>query len=254
MFGLSGLIAAPRAEAAGDGPYAFPNSSIAGRAEAYADGSYGGQCLVFVANMIKAAGGPAFSFGFDTNTYQSQWAKRATPVPSIAEAQRGDIIQWGGGVGGTLDPHTGILTSAGANPQVIDSNYGTSERVSRGSLASRMPKGAVYRIWRVGRSSSSASGGGTASLARNKDGRLELFAVGLAGEVFHRWQVSPGGTWSSWARLDGTVSSMAAETNADGRIELFAVGTAGDVYRRAQVSPGGNWSGWQRLDGTVKAQ
>jgi surface antigen len=89
------------------------------------------------------------------------------------------------------------------------------------------------------------------AVARNRDGRLELFAIGQNWELYHRWQTSPGGSWSSWRQLDGSVSGVAAETNADGRIELIALGLYGEVYRRAQTTPGGGWSGWQRLDGSV---
>lgn len=143
------LVASPLASAAGDGPHNFPNSAIADRAEGYANGAYGGQCLVFATNMIKAAGGPQFYFGYDTSTYQAQWAQRATSVGTLAETQRGDIVQWGGGAGG--NPHTAIITSGGSSPQVIDSNWGWNETVSRGSLTSHSPTGSAYRIWRVGR-------------------------------------------------------------------------------------------------------
>ena len=148
LMGASAAVA-PVANAAGDGPYNFSNSAIADRAEAYANGAYGGQCLVFATNMIKAAGGPQFYFGYDTSTYQAQWAQRAAPVGTLAETQRGDIVQWGGGAGG--NPHTAIITTGGSSPQVIDSNFAYTEKVSRGSLSSHSPRGSVYRIWRVGK-------------------------------------------------------------------------------------------------------
>lgn len=132
-----------------NGPYGFPNAAIADRADGRANGSYGGQCLVFAANMIKAAGGPQFYFGYNTGTYQAQWAQRATQISGIANARRGDIIQWGGGVGGNL-LHTAIVTSPGSNPSLVDSNWGNSELVGRGSFSSRNVAGSVYRIWRVG--------------------------------------------------------------------------------------------------------
>jgi surface antigen len=89
------------------------------------------------------------------------------------------------------------------------------------------------------------------ALARNRDGRLELFGIGLLGELYHRWQLSPGGSWSAWSRMSGTVSSLAAATNADGRLQLFGVGLHGEVYHRWQLSPGGSWSSWSRMDGTL---
>jgi hypothetical protein len=92
---------------------------------------------------------------------------------------------------------------------------------------------------------------GTVTVARNKDGRLEMFAVGTANDLYRRHQNTPGGTWSAWTKMDGGVTNVAAETNADGRIELFAVGNANDLYHRWQTSPGGSWSPWARLDGVI---
>lgn len=142
---ISGLIGGP------NGPHNFPNGAIADRAEARPNGTWAGQCLVFATDMIVEAGGPRYYFGFNTNTYQSQWAQRATQIGSIADARRGDIIQWGGGIGGRPDPHTAIVTSPGADPQIIDSNWGLDERVRRGSFSSRNGSRGVYRIWRLGR-------------------------------------------------------------------------------------------------------
>jgi hypothetical protein len=146
-----GLVLTSTAGAAANGPYGFPNSAVADRAEAFVNGAPGGQCLVFAENMIAAAGGPRLAFGYDTGTYQAQWAKNAASVASLGEAQRGDIVQWGGGAGGS--PHTAIITAGGATPQgvqVIDSNFGYDESVGRGSLSSRTAGGSVYRVWRVG--------------------------------------------------------------------------------------------------------
>jgi surface antigen len=92
---------------------------------------------------------------------------------------------------------------------------------------------------------------GVTAAARNRDGRLELFGIGLAGEVFRRWQRSPGGSWSPWLRMDGASSGLAAATNADGRVELFAVGLQGEVFQRWQRAPGGQWSPWRRMSGTL---
>ncbi len=40
---------------------------------------------------------------------------------------------------------------------------------------------------------------GPPAVARNADGRLELFAGG--GMLYHIWQTSPGGSWSNWDSL-----------------------------------------------------
>jgi hypothetical protein len=132
------------------GPNAFPNAAIADHAELRADGADEDECLAFVSNMIVEAGGPRHYFGTeDTDSYQSQWAEIATQIGSIADARRGDIIQWGGGAGGTL-LHTSIVTMPGPDPSLIDSNWEGDHLVHRGPFSSRNLQDSVYRIWRVG--------------------------------------------------------------------------------------------------------
>jgi len=237
-----GLVGARTASAAADGPYSFPNSAIADRAEAHANGASGGQCLVFVTNMIKSAGGPQFYFGLDTNTYQSQWAQRAASVGSLAEALRGDIVQWGGGAGGTLDPHTAIITVAGSNPQVIDSNYGTAEKVSRGLLSSRSPAGSVYRLWRVGRGSSADSGQQRFVADVDGDRRSDVVRYNAADASWSVAQSSGAGffpprAWTS-GRRTGSTKQFVADVNGDGRADAitFFV-TTGDWWAAISSPP-----------------
>jgi hypothetical protein len=44
-------------------------------------------------------------------------------------------------------------------------------------------------------------GSGNPALARNHDGRLELFAVNASGNCWHAWEQTPGGTWAAFANL-----------------------------------------------------
>lgn len=87
--------------------------------------------------------------------------------------------------------------------------------------------------------------------ARNKDGRLEIFAVTFGGGVVHRWQQSGGG-WSGWAYLGPTTSPTyglsGAATNADGRLEVFGVTSEAKATHAWQTSPGGSWTGWATLE------
>lgn len=132
------------------GPDAPFNAGIIASANGFADGSYGGQCLLFVENRIRAAGGPSIAMGNDTTTYQSQWPRWATEV-QWAQVIPGDIVQFQSG----SSVHTLIITSGNtpSTAQVVDSNYGWNELVHRGSFASRasgFPAGS-YKIWRVHR-------------------------------------------------------------------------------------------------------
>lgn len=89
--------------------------------------------------------------------------------------------------------------------------------------------------------------------ATNADGRVELFGLDQLERIFHRVQASPN-TWdgSSWAPMDGLLTSVAMARNADGRLEVFGTNVADAVFHRAQASPG-SWAGssWQQLDGAL---
>lgn len=90
----------------------------------------------------------------------------------------------------------------------------------------------------------------TPAVADNRDGRLEVFARGTDGAVWHDYQTAPGsGPWSGWSSLGGVVTSdPAVALNHDGRLEVFAVGTDSAVWHDYQTIPAsGPWSGWSSL-------
>ncbi|MFE9500657.1 right-handed parallel beta-helix repeat-containing protein [Streptomyces collinus] len=100
----------------------------------------------------------------------------------------------------------------------------------------------------------------------NDDGRVELFALDKDGGVFHRWQerpdaVSPDNAgWSSWDRLDGTLSSLSVARNkdqTDGRLELFGTNAQGKVWHRwqnqANATSHEKWSLWAPFDGSLSS-
>ena len=56
---------------------------------------------------------------------------------------------------------------------------------------------------------------GRPALARNKDGRLELFVVDPNRAVWHRWQKEPGGDrWEAWQPLGSPGGEQAGATGA----------------------------------------
>ncbi|HEY1954730.1 MAG TPA: glycoside hydrolase domain-containing protein [Polyangiaceae bacterium] len=90
-------------------------------------------------------------------------------------------------------------------------------------------------------------------VARNADGRLEVFARGGDDSLWHRVQTSPGGGWDAWSDLGGklTADPVVAE-NADGRLEVFYRGTDGALWHLSQTSAGGSqWTGHGGLGGTL---
>lgn len=91
-------------------------------------------------------------------------------------------------------------------------------------------------------------------VARNADGRLELFRHGFDGQIWHAWQAPgwPGG-WSSFAALPAPVGFRSPPTvirNGDGRLEAFALGSDGAVWHTWQWVPNGWWSAWSSLGGS----
>jgi hypothetical protein len=90
------------------------------------------------------------------------------------------------------------------------------------------------------------------TIAENQDGRLEGFAIGAGGALWHIWQVVPNGTWSNWALLGipsttNNISAPAVGKNQDGRLEVFVIGADGALWHIWQTSPGGTWGSWASL-------
>jgi hypothetical protein len=88
--------------------------------------------------------------------------------------------------------------------------------------------------------------------ANTSDGRIELFAIGNSGSLYHSYQTNANGSWKTWTTL-GTlkwsVSALpAVGVNKDGRLEVFVVGTNSSIYHAYQKAPGSsaatNWSGF----------
>ncbi|MGH9987984.1 MAG: hypothetical protein ACRD8W_28935, partial [Nitrososphaeraceae archaeon] len=67
------------------------------------------------------------------------------------------------------------------------------------------------------------------AVARNSDGKLQVFVVGTNNQLYYKTQTTAGGsTWStSWTSLGGTLrenTDPAVVPNSDGRLEAFVMG------------------------------
>lgn len=73
----------------------------------------------------------------------------------------------------------------------------------------------------------------------NCENRLEDFVIGTDDTVGHRWQNSPGGPWTNWVSMGGTVlpNGIDVGRNGDCKLELFAIGTNHAIYTRWQTKP-----------------
>ena len=90
------------------------------------------------------------------------------------------------------------------------------------------------------------------AVGRNKDGRLEAFALGTDNALWHIWQTAPNNGWSGWASLGGSlVGEPSVVSNADGRIEVFARGANNALLHIWQTAPDNGWSNWASLGGVI---
>ena len=94
------------------------------------------------------------------------------------------------------------------------------------------------------------------AVARNLDGRLQVFAVGGNGVMYSSWQNSPGGSWSGWSSFGtGKViqPGFVVGQNLDGRLEAFAKGSGptADVFHLWQSAPSSSWTtNWADMGAT----
>ncbi|MGW1616629.1 tectonin domain-containing protein [Streptomyces sp. NPDC002285] len=92
------------------------------------------------------------------------------------------------------------------------------------------------------------------AVARNADGRLELFAVNANFQIFRRREATPGSEqWTSWEGPVGSnTRTLAAEANKDGRIELFVTDTSDQIWHTWQSVPNANdWTVWSQVPGSL---
>lgn len=87
---------------------------------------------------------------------------------------------------------------------------------------------------------------------KNCDQRVEQFGVGADHHLYHRWQNSPGGSYSGWSNLNGYLiyNQIQVARNVDCRLEAFGVGYGGGMWHIWQTKPqSGPWSNWASLGG-----
>ncbi|MEQ8199085.1 MAG: hypothetical protein ABRQ27_13970 [Clostridiaceae bacterium] len=130
--------------------------------------------------------------------------------------------------------------------QTSDGHYLTA--VNGGGVTSDLKDGSLWSEW-------NPLGGKAKQIitTHNKDGRLELFHRGEDHGIYHKWQISPSGDFSSnWKCLgesEGFAKFIASGINKDGRIEVVTVGNDDRIYHFHQTAPNSGWSSQDRLGG-----
>jgi acylphosphatase len=89
------------------------------------------------------------------------------------------------------------------------------------------------------------------AVAQNDDGRIEIFARGADGALWHNWQTAPNNGWSGWGSMGGWIDRLDVSHNADGRMEVFARGSDAAVWHKWQTAPSNGWSGWNSMGGWI---
>ncbi|MCD4669258.1 MAG: hypothetical protein K8S14_02300 [Actinomycetia bacterium] len=105
-------------------------------------------------------------------------------------------------------------------------------------------------------------------VGNNQDGRLEVFATGRDGALWHIYQPKPNkGPWPGWSSLGKPTSISVLDNpvifnNQDGRLEVFVTGytggattyMGGDLWHISQSKPSkGPWTGWENLGSPSKS-
>jgi hypothetical protein len=152
----------------------------------------------------------------------------------------------------------GVVTS---DPVAID-NAGRLEVFASGA------GNALYHMWQTVAAGGPWSawtwlgnppGGGITgdpAVASNFDGRLEVFAVGSNGALWHIWQTAPSdGPWFVWTSLGtppgGGITGNPSAVDNSGRLEAFVCGPGAALWHIWQTTPGGAWSEWNWLGGVL---
>ena len=95
------------------------------------------------------------------------------------------------------------------------------------------------------------------AVARNLDGRLEIFGVDSNFNVWHNWQQTPGGAWNGWSEITGKQlkPGFVVGQSKDGRLVLFGVEARNQNAGSSSGVSGQNgygqdvWSLWQQTAG-----
>ena len=98
------------------------------------------------------------------------------------------------------------------------------------------------------------SGGiqGSLCVGPSLDGRLELFAIGNDGALWHIYQTAVNNGWSDWLShgapegetFAGSTILPVVAPQADGRLQLFVPTLGGNMWRIGQTAVSNGWSGW----------
>ncbi|MCJ1323481.1 hypothetical protein MMC10_000142 [Thelotrema lepadinum] len=153
-------------------------------------------------------------------------------------------VSFGSPVGALLDGSPFLAQSADERLQLFVSS--TDGRLW--FIVQTAPSSDTWSSWESLGKPSSTILTDSAVVAPNADGRLEVFAQGADQALWHIWQTTPNGSWSSWASLGrpspGLQGNLCIAASQDGRLELFCLGLDGFLWHVWQTAINNGWSDW----------
>lgn len=210
-----------------------------------------------------------YTIGVSYLSQQDQWIV----VPAVAggtrnevrvnviDARRSPAAPWAS-LGGVLGSPPVAASNADGRLEVF--GRGTDNRIWR-QAQKDLARPQEFSGWEL--LGGDMTFNGTPTVVRNHFKKLELFARGRDGALWHRWQNDPNvgsaQQWSPWSSLGGVIiNDPTLALNHDERIEVFAVGSDNRVYhiwQRWFDAFGAPWSGWEpigsrRFTGRVAAE
>jgi LmbE family N-acetylglucosaminyl deacetylase len=160
-----------------------------------------------------------------------------------------------GGAGGPLAPTVAVARNLDGRIQVFGRRLSDHRIVS---VWQTVPNSTWLTVWAdLGNHNAglpSAGQMGTPGVARNADGRLQLFVKNGGGGVSTKSQTSPGGSWGAWVDLGGTdvQDGTTAVLGPSGRIEMFAA-TRDRILHWYQTAPNSAFTANPTLPSMVPA-
>lgn len=211
------------------------------------------QAMVLTDGQPGDASQMTATFGGASITNSGRWLGIWTPLAPAINGQITVPVQ--AATAAVVRIHA---ASAYGGPVQIDQNgaveiFGTDSAGDTwhdGQIPSQVPNSAsaAWHGW-TDLQGGVASKGGTA-VVKNLNNTLEIFISSVGGDVYHNWQMTPGGAWNGWADMGGNgITGLVAASNADGSLSIFGIGTNGDVWTSSQSAPGVGWSAWSDLSG-----
>lgn len=219
-----------RLELFGIGPTGIPHHNY----QTTPDGSWSGWSTM--GNLLSITSGLAVGRNADGRLELFGITPAGAPQHRSQVAPNSGWGEWAS-LGGWLTPSSTMVVESNADGRLEVFGVGPADI---GHTWQTAPNGVGgWQTWRTMAFPGAVAAGSGIGVARNLDGRLEVFVIGPDGVVKHKAQLAPNSDWGEWQQFEGvppsgisTTSGLAVGKNADGRLELFGIGSDGAPWHK----------------------